>query len=218
MKWYAENGRMRAGQQLLDVAVLAWCYLFLRLGQSVQDTALRLREPGEQLQRAGENLAGGLGDAADRVAGAPLVGDRLRGPLDAAADASRAVAQAGITGQEAVDQLALVLGLLVALLPIAYVLSRWLPYRLRYAREAGAAGRLRGDVELLALRAATNAPLHRLARLGSEPVARWRRGEPGAAQALADLELRELGLTGRPVATRRRRLPQISDDDRQPGG
>ena len=197
MRWYAQDGRMRARQQALDLVVLVVVYVFLRLGQSVHGTVLRLREPGERLQRAGDDLAGGLGSAADRVDGAPFIGDRLREPLDVAAEASRAVGQAGITAQDAVGTLAVVLGLLVALLPIAVVLSRWLPSRFAYARAAGAAERLRGDVELLALRAAASAPLHRLAALGPEPVGRWRRGEPGAAQDLAALELRRLGLVAR---------------------
>ena len=194
MKWYADDGAMRTRQQLTDVGALAFCWVFLRLGQGVHATVLRLQEPGRQLADAGNGLAGGLGDAASSVAGAPLVGDRLSAPLNAATQASRAVAAAGTAGQDAVGAVAVVLGLIVALLPIAYLLSRYLPHRARYAREAGAADALRGDVELLALRAASTLPLSTLARLGPEPVGRWRRGEPGSAQALAELELRTLGL------------------------
>jgi hypothetical protein len=129
------------------------------------------------------------------VAGdAPLIGDRLRGPLDAAAGAARSFAAAGADQQQAIHRLALVLGLTIGLLPVANLIWRWLPRRLRYAREAGAALRLRGDTELLALRAAAFTPLHELAQLGPEPVARWRRGEPGAGEALAALELTRLGL------------------------
>lgn len=200
MTWYAEDRNRRTLQMLLDAAVVVASLLFLRLGQVVYDAVQRLRGPGEQLERAGSGLAGGLGDASRRVGGAPLVGDRLRGPLDAAAGAARSVAAAGVEQQQVVHRLAVVLGLVVALLPVAYALSRWLPYRLRYAREAGAARQLRGDTELLALRAAANVPLHRLARLGPDPVTRWRSGEPGAAQALAALELRRLGLRTAPGA------------------
>lgn len=196
LKWYADDPGRRTTQQGLDAAMVLAALLLWRLGHYVYDTVLRLRGVGEQLEQAGGGLAGGLSDAARRAGGAPLVGDRLKGPLDAAAGAARTVTAAGVAQQEAVHRLALVLGLVVALLPLAVALSRWLPYRLRYAREAGAALRLGGDVELLALRAATGAPLHRLARLGPEPVGAWRRGEPGAAQALADLELRRLGLRG----------------------
>ena len=203
MKWYAEQGPLRVRQQALDLAVLVWCYVFLRLGQAVHENVLRLQEPGRQLQSAGTDLAGGLGSAAERVGGTPLVGDALRDPLDAASRASRALSDAGAAGQDAVGTLALVLGLVVALIPVAYVLSRWLPHRLAYAREAAAAVRLRGDTELLALRAAATLPMHRLARLGDEPVGRWRRGEPGAGEALAELELATLGLRREPAARTR---------------
>lgn len=197
MKWYADDGAMRWRQQALDLGVLVWCWVFLQLAQAVHALVLRLQEPGRQVQGAGDRLAGGLGDAADRVSGAPLVGDRLRGPLDAAAEASRALAEAGSSGQETVGTLALVLALVVGLLPVAYVLSRWVPYRLAYAREAGAAVALQDDLELLALRAATRLPLSRLARLGADPVGRWRRGEPGAREELAALELAALGVRAR---------------------
>ena len=213
MRWYAETGAVRLRQQLLDVAVLVWCFVFLRLADAVQAAVLRLQEPGRQLQDAGGGLARALDDAAQRVSDAPLVGDRLRAPLDVAAEASRDVAGAGTAGQDAVATLAEVLGLVVALVPILYVLARWIPHRYRYAREAGAAERLRGDVELLALRAATSLPMHRLARLGPDPVGRWRRGEPGAAEELAALELKALGLRPASVGSRRVRPEPGHQDD-----
>lgn len=43
-------------------------------------------------------------------------------------------------------------------------------------------------------RAAAGAPLAEPARLGPEPVTRWRAGDAEAGRALADLELRRLGL------------------------
>ncbi len=198
MKWYADDRGLRTRQQLLDAVMLLCAALLLRLGRFVYTEVDRLRAAGAELQQAGGGLAGGLSDAGRRVGGAPLVGRQLRGPLDTAAAAARAVASAAQQGQLAIHRVALVLGFAMALLPLAYVVSRWLPDRLRYAREAGAAVRLRGDVELLALRAATTSPLRLLARLGPEPVGRWRRGEPGAAQALADLELGRLGLLTTP--------------------
>lgn len=193
-KWYADERRLRQRQQVLDIAVLIWCLVCLWLGQVVHAVVLRLQQPGRQLQGAGVRLADSLASAADRVSGAPLIGSRLREPLDSASGAGRAVADVGASGQEVVGRLALVLALVVVLVPIGVVLARWLPHRLKYAREAAAAVLLRGDVELLALRAATSLPLSRLARLGPEPVARWRRGEPGAAEELAALELHRLGV------------------------
>jgi hypothetical protein len=154
----------------------------------------RLSAPGRELEEAGSGLSGGLGRAAERAGDVPVVGGGLSAPLDAAAGAGDALARAGTAQQEAVGTLALLLALLLAGLPVAWALQRWLGSRWRWARQASAATRLRGDVELFALRAAAHRPLHELARLGTDPVGRWRRGEPGAAEALAALELRAQGL------------------------
>ena len=112
----------------------------------------------------------------------------------AASGIGEAVARAGVAQQDAVGTLALVLALVLAGLPIAWGVQRWLPVRLAWARTAAAAAVLRDDVELFALRAAVHRPLAELAALGPDPVGRWRRGEPGAAEALAALERRAAGL------------------------
>ena len=156
-------------------------------------TVSGLAAPGRELERAGGGLSGGLSDAADRADGVPLVGGGLRAPLDAAAGAGDALARAGAAQQEAVGTLALCWR---CCSPGSRRCGRW-----DAGCRAGCAGaasrraaRLRDDVELLALRAAPHRPLVELARPGPEPVAAWRRGDPGAAEALAALELRAAGL------------------------
>ena len=194
MTWYAETPGKRTAQQLGDAAVVGWIALWLWIGDGVHDAVRRLAAPGIELEKAGNGLAGGLRGAADRAADVPVVGDELRVPLDTAAGAGDAVARAGVAQQEAVGTLAVVLALVIAGLPIAVAVLRWLPARLQWTRDMRAARALRGDVDLLALRAASSQPLHVLARLGPDPVGRWRRGEPDAAERLAALELRRLGL------------------------
>lgn len=110
------------------------------------------------------------------------------------AGAGDAIAGAGAAQQSAVGTLALLLALLLGGLPILWALSRWLPQRLHRRRDVAAARQLRGDVDLLALRAATSSSLQDLARLGPDPVTRWRSGDAAAGRALAALELRRLGL------------------------
>jgi hypothetical protein len=78
--------------------------------------------------------------------------------------------------------------------PVLLALALWLPGRLRWRRDSRAAVALRDDVDLLALRAATSAPLPALAALGPQPVTRWRAGDADAGRALAALELERLGL------------------------
>jgi hypothetical protein len=161
---------------------------------AVHRAVSRLAAPGRELEEAGDGLADGLAGAAESADDVPFVGGGLRGPLDAAAGAGSALARAGVAQQEAVAVLALVLSLLLAGIPIAWALQRWLPGRLTWARTAGAAVALRGDVELFALRAAVHRPLHELAALGPDRSAGGSAENPGAAQALAELELRAAGL------------------------
>ncbi len=194
MSWYAETPALRTRQQVLDALVAVWVLLWLWVGDAVHGAVSKLAAPGRELEQAGGGLSGGLSDAADKADGVPLVGAGLRAPLDLAAGAGDALARAGAAQQDAVRTLALVLALLLAGIPIAWALQRWLPSRLAFAREHRAASAMRDDVELWALRAALNRPLHQLAGLGPDPVGRWRRGEPGAAESLAALERRAQGL------------------------
>jgi hypothetical protein len=107
------------------------------------------------------------------------------------------VTGAGQAAQDAEGTLATILTLVLIVLPVGWLLVRWLPWRLRYAQEAGAAARMltgTPDLELLAARALATAPLPRLAALPAGTGAAWRAGDPGAVRTLAGLELRRLGL------------------------
>lgn len=194
MSWYAETPALRSRQLLRDAAVALWVLLWVRVGAAVHDAVQGLAAPGRSLARAGRDLTDGLSGAADRAGDVPRVGDELSAPLDAASAAGESLARAGEAQQEAVGLLALVLALVVAGLPVLVVLLWWLPSRLAFARGHRAARALRGDDELWALRAALHRPLPELAQLGPDAVGRWRRGEPGAAEALAALERRAVGL------------------------
>lgn len=92
--------------------------------------------------------------------------------------------------------LALWLGILLAVIPIGYVLLRYAPWRGRWIREASAASRLRIDSEdlhLFALRAVATRPLYELQRVTPDPAAALARGD---YESLASLELGALGLKG----------------------
>ena len=84
--------------------------------------------------------------------------------------------------------------MVVAAIPIIYVLARHLPGRVRWAREAGAARVLLAgapDGRLFALRALASAPLEDLLEVAPDPLAAY---EAGHITPLADVELRRLGL------------------------
>jgi hypothetical protein len=142
-----------------------------------------------------------MGSAAGAAQDVPIVGDELSGPFDALGEAGGAVTGAGEGTSDAVHALATVLGVVLVLLPVGWLLLRWLRWRLGWLREATAADRLlahaadgQPDLELLAARAMATAPLPQLARLPAGTGAGWRAGDPAALRALAGLELGRLGL------------------------
>lgn len=197
MKLYADAPGHRARQVVGDVLLALWVAVWVKLALVVHDATLALAAPGEQIERAGTGLAGRLRDAGSSVGGIPLVGDDVRAPFDGAGDAADQIAAAGSAQVEAVHTLAFWLGLAVAAIPILVLLAVYLPLRWKFVREATAGQRFvdsGSDVDLFALRAMANQPLHRLARISDDPVGAWRDGDPAVVRALAVLELRDVGL------------------------
>lgn len=202
MKLYAEVPYYRTRQIVQDVLALLWCILWIRVGMAINTLVNRLQGPGRAIEDAGSGLAGNFNSLSERVGGVPLVGDTLRDPFEAAAGAASVLQQAGQTHQDVIHTLALWLGVLFAIIPIGYVLLRYLPSRLRWIREASAASRLRIDAEdlqLFAIRAVATRPLYELRRACSDPAGCLARGD---FEPLAALELGALGLeprSGEPV-------------------
>jgi hypothetical protein len=198
VKLYADSPTRRTLQVVTDLLVVIWVLGWLLVARVVHETVLLLAEPGEQIESAGSGLADRLRDAGSTVAGAPLIGDDLRGPFDGAGDAADRLAAAGTSQVEAVEQVALWVGLSVGAIPVLLALAIHLPLRWRFVREATAGQRFidaAEDLDLFALRALARQPMHRLARISDDPAGAWRRQEPGVVRELAVLELREVGLT-----------------------
>jgi len=197
VRLYADRPGTVVRQLLLDLAVLAWVYLWIKLATQLHDQVTRLATPGQELERAGAGMAENLAGAGDRLDNIPGVGNAVARPFDLAADAARGVATAGRQQQESVQDLALLLAVLVAAVPLALVMLVWLPMRARWVVRASAAARLRADpagADLLALRALATQPLRRLQALDPQVAAAWRRGDQETITKLAALELRGLGL------------------------
>ncbi len=201
VKIYADRFPTAARQLLTDLLVLAWVYAAIRFALWVHDLVEKLAVPGQKLEGAGGGLADNLAEAGGKVGRVPLVGDELTAPFTKAAEAARAVAEAGRDQQELVGQLALALSIAVLVFPLGLVLFGWLPLRLRWMRRAASAKALAtgpAGRDLLALRALAGQPLGKLARIAPDVAEAWRRGDDATVDALAALELRRLGLrTGR---------------------
>jgi hypothetical protein len=201
VKLYAETARLRARQLLGDLGVVAWVALWVAAGIALYRLVEQLAVPGRTLEQAGDAFAGDIGAIQERVGRIPAVGDDLEEPFGRLGEVGRTLAEAGVTQQEVVHQLALWLGVVVAAVPVVALLLVWLPHRLAWAREAGAASRLRlggANLELFAIRAVANRSLRELHRVTPDPAGALRAGE---FDALAELELRALGL--RPEVRRR---------------
>ena len=194
---YADRLPKAIRQLLTDIFIVIWVYLWIRAAFWVHEMVLKLGVPGEKLQSSGTSLADNLADAGGKVGRVPLVGDQLTKPFNGAADAARSLADAGRQQQEVVGKVALIVALVVVALPLALVLFGWLPLRLRWMRRAGVASKVRNEPagkDLLALRALASRPLNELTKLGPDIAQSWRNGDAAAVDALAALELKDLGL------------------------
>jgi hypothetical protein len=200
VKLYADRVPVALRQLVIDILVVIWVYLWIRVALWIYDVVEKLAVPGQKLESAGGGIADNLADAGGKVGRVPIVGDELTAPFTGAADAARSIADAGRQQQDFVEQLALILPALALAVPLALVLFVWLPSRLRWVRRAGVAAAVRNHPagqDLLALRALASQPLTELAKLGPDIAQSWRSGDPAAVEALAGLELRRLGLKRR---------------------
>ena len=197
VKFYADRMPTAIRQLLTDIFIVIWVYAWIRAGLWVHDMVLKLGVPGQRLEGAGTSLADNLAEAGGKVGRVPLVGDQLTKPFNGAADAARSVADAGRQTQDVVGDVALTVALVSVAVPLALVLFLWLPLRLRWIRRAGVASRVRDEPagrDLLALRALATRPLNQLSKLGPDIAQSWRNGDAAAVDALAALELKDLGL------------------------
>lgn len=196
MKLYAETPVRFVRQFAADVAAAAFLLLAVWVALEVREGVLLLRAPGEGLTTAGEAIGGAFTSAADTARGVPLVGEDLAGALGTGTRAGAGLADAGRWQVEAVTTLAFWLTVALIAVPALAVTLTWLPRRIRYARDATAAARLReqgrAGRELLAARALLTQPLTRLADLGPTD---W--NDEDTRTTLSAWELRRLGL--RPV-------------------
>jgi hypothetical protein len=197
MKPYSDLPVRRTRQVLADLLVVAWVVLWVWVGRTVQEAVATLAGPGRDLAGAGTSFRGTMTSAGDSVDDLPLLDDRIAEPFRTAAGAGAGIESAGNAFADAVEKAAVVLGVTVALVPIAVVVLWWLVVRVRFARRAGAAQRFvdgAPDLDLFALRAMANQPMPRLAKVSHDPAGAWRRGDADVVRALATLELRDCGI------------------------
>lgn len=207
MSLYSDFGPRRTRQIIADLVAIAVIVLAIVVGVIVHNAIAVLGGVWAQLEEAGSGFEQNMSEIGDTLGGVPIIGGGIRGPFDAASGAGGSLADAGRTGQAAVETLATIAGVGVALLPIAIVLLVWLWPRLRFARrsaEARAILRLEDGEALLAMRALGDATAKELSGISTRPVTGWRAGDPAVVRGLAAFAAREAGvrLPGDTVASR----------------
>ncbi|HNV13437.1 MAG: hypothetical protein IPI13_04370 [Actinomycetales bacterium] len=197
MKLYADLPGRRAAQVVADVLSVGWILACTNIGKAVHDATMGLRQPADGLASAGNQLEAGMTSAGDRIAQVPLVGDALQGPFRDAAGTGVALAQVGTDLSGSIGRVALIAGIVVAILPILLWMLVWLPLRIRFIRRASDAANFiegRADLDLFALRALVRVPTKRLATIHADPAAAWRSRDPHVIRELANLELLQCGV------------------------
>ncbi len=198
MKMYAETPARRTRQLVADLLVVGWVVLWIWAGQAVHAATQEVARPAERTQSAASGLADNLRGTGDSLGDIPLIGDSASAPLDDAAGNADDLAESSGNGVDAINALALQLGLAVALTPILVALGFYLPPRIDFVRDATAGQRFIDsghDLDLFALRALAHQPLHRLAHISPDPAGAWRARDPRIVQQLAALEMRDVGLS-----------------------
>jgi hypothetical protein len=182
----------------LDAVVLLWVVLWIAIGVEVGRDIRQLTDVPRTVASAGraiEDVSGSL----RRLSGLPVVGSQIE-PLAARAQAqAQSIRSTGRATDQSIRELSVLLGLAVAIAPTAPLLALFIPFRISQEREARAfrrAARRTSDdpvfEEFLARRAAEHLPYHRLREITPDP---WRDIQRGNVRALADAELRRVGVS-----------------------
>lgn len=193
---YAELQQRRRQQILTDAAVGAGIVLAVVIAILVNGRIAALGNPGAAAASSAEQMITYLGSAASTAHRLPLVGTSLSNSISSARDAAVSLRSAALDEQHAAGLIAITLALLIGVGIPAYLLLRYLPQRMRLARDAAATAALRdsGQLQLLALRALTGPRPDQLDALNgphNEPTAAYQAGQ---YHELAALECRRHGL------------------------
>lgn len=181
---------------VLDAIVVAWTVVWIAVGVTVAETVYGLTELSGTFRSVG-NAVGEVGRTLGGV-NLPLIGAPLDRAAGAVQGAGRDIVNSGVAARAEIEQTSLLLGLAVALVPTLTLLLLYAPARVARFREraalrglVAAAGGDRGLEDLLAARAIEHVPYRRLRKVTGRP---WQAESPATRRALAEEELRRLGI------------------------
>lgn len=197
MKLYADQRPRRNRQIAADIFFVLWIGFWIWQGVGTFHSTMELTEPTDRTRGAATSLADNMGEAAESLGGIPVLGEAAASPFLKAEESARKLADAGERTDHSLRVLAWKLGLSLALGPTAVYGAFFLPPRVRFVRRATDAKKwveTRHDIDVLALRALSQQPLHVLATVSDDPAGAWRSGDPDVVRSLALLELDRCGV------------------------
>jgi hypothetical protein len=205
MRLYPDVYGRRFAWMLADLLIVAWIYLSFRAGLWVDNLVLQLDALAQGVIKAGKTFDSWIISFEQGIPNnVPYLSDFLHRTAEALKTHSGdPLISAGMAGSRGIHLLALILGVIVATVPILFALMIWLPRRLRLiadmrgihvtVRRALARPELGPQMlEILAGRAIYTLPYNRLLAYSQNPAEDWymRRFEP-----LARAEMERHGLT-----------------------
>jgi hypothetical protein len=181
----------------LDALLVVWVAGWIVYGFAVHRDVERMKSVSDTLVRTGRAVDASAA-ALKPLRSLPFgVGDRVAALADQVHGVALSAEQSGNDSRDAINVLALELGLAIALIPTLPLVAIYAPLRIsrvKDVRTVRAELRRRGDDpmfrEFLARRAAEKLPYRVLRRVTATP---WRDIETGRHTALARAELRRLG-------------------------
>ena len=194
---YAKRPAKMIGQLVGDGFVVLWAVGWAIVAIFVHRVIEVLATPARETARTAMRLAENFRQAAAEAAKVPVAGEQMRRPLDAAAGTLGNLIDSANDQVVSIERLALIVGWLVFLIPVATVVAFWLPRRIRFYRQAHASQVFLdslADLDLFALRAMAAQPLYVLAEISDDPVQAWRSGDREVINKLAEVELKRNGL------------------------
>ncbi|MGY6496976.1 MAG: hypothetical protein ACXIUP_01995 [Microcella sp.] len=194
---YSPYPPQRARQLAADAVGIVAAIAVVVITSTVVAAIRAVAELGRQLETAGGSISEGLSTAGERLGGIPLIGDAVTRPFDAAAGAGDSVSDAGLAVVDVVETTAVVAGWIVALSLLALLSLVWVWPRARFVVRRGRAERMIAagmSTNTFALRALATARLSALGRVHPDPGSVLLAGDESTIRALAELELRRLGV------------------------
>lgn len=187
--------------RLLQTAFLVWAAVWVGLAAAIAYELYALRDLSGTVVKTGTAVAT-TGQALHALGSLPLVGGGLGSLGDQVRAAGESAVATGHSSRGTTTDLAILIGIAIALIPSVPVLAVYVPLRRAWRAErrslARALAELRDDPLLeqyLARRALETLPFHRLRAITAEP---WADVAAGRYRDLADAELARLGLRRSP--------------------